>query len=120
MEDELTVLQAHMCKVLAHPKRLRIIYALRTGERSVGELVQELKLPYANLSQHLRVLLEARLVEVRHHGRYKYYYLSIPQIAEACDLVRRVLRERLTQLGKLAQANNKREKEKEKKGGESR
>lgn len=109
MEDELTALQAHMCKVLAHPKRLGIIYALRTGERSVGELAQELELSYANLSQHLRVLLEAGLVEVRHHGRYKYYYLSIPQIAEACDIVRRVLRERLTQLGKLAQANNKRE-----------
>ncbi len=114
MEEELTALQARICKVLAHPKRLQIIYALRKGERSVGELAQALELSYANLSQHLRVLLEAGLVEVRHHGRYSYYSLSTPQIAEACDLVRRALRERLTQLGELAYANNKKEK-----GGES-
>lgn len=106
MEDEVTALQARICKVLAHPKRLQIIYALRAGERSVGELARELKLSYANLSQHLRILSEARLVEVRHHGRYSYYCLSTPQIAEACDLVRRALRERLMQLGELAHANS--------------
>jgi hypothetical protein len=31
MEDELTALQARICKVLAHPKRLQIVYALRAG-----------------------------------------------------------------------------------------
>jgi DNA-binding transcriptional ArsR family regulator len=78
MEDELTALQARICKVLAHPKRLQIVYALRAGERSVGELAKELQLPYANLSQHLRILLEIGLVEVRHHGRYSYYRLADP------------------------------------------
>ncbi len=107
MEDDLTVLQARLCKVLAHPKHLQIIYALRRGERSVGELAKELQLSYANLSRHLHILLEIGLVEVRHHGRYSYYRLSTPQIAEACDLVRRVLRDRLTQLGELAHANSK-------------
>jgi ArsR family transcriptional regulator len=106
MEDEVTALQARICKVLAHPKRLQIIYALRAGERSFGELARELKLSYANLSQHLRILSEAGLVEVRHHGRRSYYRLSTPQIAEACDLVRRALRERLMQLGALAHANS--------------
>lgn len=107
MEDDLTALQARLCKVLAHPKRLRIIYALRRGERSVGELAKELQLSYANLSRHLHILLEIGLVEARHYGRYSYYRLSTPQIAEACDLVRRVLRDRLTQLGQLAHANSK-------------
>lgn len=107
MDDELTALQARICKVLSHPKRLQIIYTLRMGERSVGELAQELQLSYANLSQHLRILSEAGLVEVRHQGRYSYYRLATPQVAEACDLVRRALRERLTQLGELAHTNSK-------------
>ncbi|MCX8103617.1 MAG: metalloregulator ArsR/SmtB family transcription factor [Candidatus Bipolaricaulota bacterium] len=107
MDDELTALQARICKVLSHPKRLQIIYVLRAGERSVGELAEELQLSYANLSQHLRVLLEAGLVEARHQGRFSYYRLSTPQVAEACDLVRQALRERLTQLGELAHANSK-------------
>jgi ArsR family transcriptional regulator len=107
MEDELTALQARICKALSHPKRLQIVYVLRAGERSVGELAKELQLSYANLSQHLRILLEIGLVEVRHHGRYSYYRLSAPQVAEACDLVRQALRERLTRFGKLAYANSK-------------
>ncbi len=106
MEDELTALQARICKALSHPKRLQIVYVLRAGERSVGELAEELQLSYTNLSQHLRVLLEIGLVEVRHHGRYSYYRLSTPQIAEACDLVRQALRERWIHFGKLAHANS--------------
>ncbi len=105
-EDELTMLQAEICKVLSHPKRLQIIYALRAGERYVGELTQQLGLPYANLSQHLRVLHAAGIVEARHEGKYSYYRLSTPQIAEACDLVRRALRERLQWLGRMAHANH--------------
>lgn len=102
MEDELTALQARICKALSHPKRLEIIYKLREGERSVGELAKELQLSYANLSQHLRGLLQSDLVEVRHEGQHSYYRLAAPQIAEACDLVRKALRERLKQLGELA------------------
>lgn len=105
-EDELTMLQARICRVLAHPKRLQIIYALRAGEKCVGELVEELGLSYANVSQHLRALHEAGLLDLHHEGRWSYYRLTNPQIAAACELVRASLRERLERLGYAAQANH--------------
>ncbi|MCS6936081.1 MAG: metalloregulator ArsR/SmtB family transcription factor [Candidatus Bipolaricaulota bacterium] len=108
-EDELTMLQAKICKVLSHPKRLQIVYALREGERYVGELAQHLELPYANLSQHLRALHAAGIVEVRHAGKYSYYRLTTPQIAEACEVVRQALRQSLERLGWMAYANHLKE-----------
>ncbi len=46
-------LHAEVCKTLANPKRLESIYALKDGELSAGEIVERLKLPKANVSQHL-------------------------------------------------------------------
>ena len=51
--------------VIAEPTRRRILDALRDGERSVGELVDELALPQPGVSRHLRVLREAGLADVR-------------------------------------------------------
>jgi ArsR family transcriptional regulator len=104
-EVKLTALQAQLCKTLSHVKRLQIVYALESGEKFVGELAEELALPYANLSQHLHALQQAGLIEVRHEGKRSYYRLSTQQIAQACALVRGVLRERLEKLGQLVQAN---------------
>ena len=43
-------LQAEVCKTLASPKRLEIISALKDGEKTVGELVDILGVPKANVS----------------------------------------------------------------------
>lgn len=102
-ETQLTVLQAQLCKTLSHVKRLQIIRALENGERCVGDLVEELELPYANLSQHLRSLRQVGLIEVRHEGKRSYYRLATPRIARACAALRGVLRYRLEKLGQLAQ-----------------
>ena len=46
-------LQAEICKTMADSKRLMILHELREGEMSVGQLVSNLELPQANVSQHL-------------------------------------------------------------------
>jgi ArsR family transcriptional regulator len=105
LEEEITELQARICQALSHPKRLQIVYSLREGEQCVGDLVKALDLPYANLSQHLRVLHEAGLLDVRQEGKFSYYRLATPQIAQACELVRAALRERLEKMAQLAHFN---------------
>ena len=52
-EKEFYEIQAETCKVLANPKRLEILHALRNGEQTVGDLVEILGVPKANVSQHL-------------------------------------------------------------------
>ncbi|MEX2279637.1 MAG: metalloregulator ArsR/SmtB family transcription factor [Acidimicrobiia bacterium] len=95
IRSELYRLHASVCKGLADPKRLLIINALRDGEQSVTQLCDMLGLPQANVSQHLAVLRDKDLVEVRRDGQWSYYSLTSPKIIEAMDLLREVMSERL-------------------------
>jgi ArsR family transcriptional regulator len=102
IRNELYQLHASVCKGLADPKRLLILNALRDGERSVTDLVDELDIPQANVSQHLAVLRDRGLVSGRRDGQWVYYSLTSTKIVEAMDLLREVMSQQLgtaTQLG---------------------
>jgi ArsR family transcriptional regulator len=101
-DDLLYVMQARLCRVLGDPKRLRLLNELRNRERSVGELAEALGLSYPNVSQHLGLMRDAGVVATRRDGTTVFYRLAYPQIAEACDLVRQVLRAQLADTAALA------------------
>lgn len=61
---------------VAEPRRRQILDALAKGERSVNELVGELRLAQPQVSKHLRVLREVGAVSVRGAGRRRYYRLN--------------------------------------------
>ena len=88
-------LHADLCKVLTDPKRLRLIDALRTEERCVSDLAQQVGMTLPNASQHLSVLRAAGLVVSRRVGTTVYYQLVEPRIAEACDIVQSIVADRL-------------------------
>ena len=67
---------AEMLSALAAPERLQIVRLLRDGPRSVGEIAAELQAPLVNVSHHLGVLRQARLVCNRKQGRHVIYSLS--------------------------------------------
>jgi DNA-binding transcriptional ArsR family regulator len=60
-------------EVLAEPNRRRILDLLRTAERPVGDLVEQLAVSQPAVSKHLRVLREAGLVEVRSDAQRRIY-----------------------------------------------
>jgi DNA-binding transcriptional ArsR family regulator len=99
---QLFKLQAEICKTLADSKRLMILHELRDGEMSVSQLVSNLGLPQANVSQHLAILRERGIVNWRREGTSVYYGLANPKIAQACDLVREVLADQLAENQALA------------------
>jgi DNA-binding transcriptional ArsR family regulator len=68
--------------VLAEPSRREILDLLREGERSVGELVQDLSLSQPGVSKHLRVLREAGLVGVRVDAQRRLYHLRPEPLGE--------------------------------------
>lgn len=94
-------MHAEVCKTLANPKRLEIIYALKEGELSVGELVKKLGIPKANISQHLAILRQRRVLVSRREGVNIYYRISNPKIVKACALMREVLTEQLMEEGRV-------------------
>lgn len=68
--------------VLAEPHRRQILDLLRTRERAVGELVDQLGLSQPGVSKHLRMLREAGLVNVRHDAQRRWYGLCPEPLAE--------------------------------------
>lgn len=68
--------------VLAEPSRRRILDLLRDGERSVGDLVENLSLSQPGVSKHLHVLRDAGLVEVRVDAQRRLYQLRPEPLAE--------------------------------------
>lgn len=101
MNKEVFELHAEVCKTLANPKRLEIIYALKDGELSVGELVRRLGIPKANVSQHLAILRQRGVVIARREGVNIYYRIANPKIIQACGLMREVLMQQLAEGGRV-------------------
>jgi len=102
MKKEVFELQAEICKTLANPKRLEIIASLKEGELSVEELVQRLGISKANVSQHLAVLRQRKVVASRRDGVNIFYRINNPKIVDACALMKAVLLEQLEDTQKIA------------------
>jgi ArsR family transcriptional regulator, virulence genes transcriptional regulator len=98
MEDTtIYELQSEICLALANPKRLQILNLLKNGEMSAGEIVKAMKIPKANLSQHLTVLKQKGILSSRREGTSIYYSITYPKITDACSIMRSVLMESLEQ-----------------------
>jgi DNA-binding transcriptional ArsR family regulator len=82
-------------KALSEPMRLRLIYALMDGEKSVTELVKETGAVQANVSKHLSLLLDAGILDRRKQGTSAYYRIADASIFELCDLVCGSIHDRL-------------------------
>jgi DNA-binding transcriptional ArsR family regulator len=72
-------------QILADPTRRRLVEALRTGERSVGELVQAAGIGQPGVSRQLAILQDARFVIVRPDGRRRLYALRPEPFQELHD-----------------------------------
>lgn len=80
-------LVAERFRALGEPARLRILNDLRTGERTVGELVDATSLGTANVSKHLQILHAAGFVTRRKEGLCVYYGLSGEDVFRLCDMM---------------------------------
>ncbi len=94
-------LQSEVCKTLASAKRLEIINALKEGEKTVGELVEILGVPKANVSQHLAVMRHKGILLSRRDGVNIYYRIANAKVIQACTLMREVLTEQMKERSKL-------------------
>ena len=103
METQLYTYHAEMCKVFSHPKRLELINILREKEMSAGEIGGRLNITPANLSQHLTMMKERRILVSRKEGNLVYYRISNPRLLEAFDMLREILFEQIRQDAALIQ-----------------
>jgi DNA-binding transcriptional ArsR family regulator len=96
MSRPLYQLKAEFFRTLAHPARIRVLELLVEREYAVAELLPEVGIEAANLSQQLAVLRRAGLVATRKEGSTVYYSLRSPEFAELLAVARIILTSVLT------------------------
>ena len=101
LQQEISQLEADFCSALSDPNRLLILYALNDSPLNVTELTNELNLNQPTTSRHLKVLRERGLVHTTRQGTSITYHISDKRLIQALDLLRTVMREKLTHQANL-------------------
>ncbi|MGE3621276.1 MAG: ArsR/SmtB family transcription factor [Acidimicrobiia bacterium] len=81
------VVDAAAFAALGEPNRLRIVELLRGGPLTVGEIVENLGLRQPQVSKHLRVLGDSRIVSVEARHRHRSYRLRPEQFVAVAHWV---------------------------------
>jgi ArsR family transcriptional regulator len=76
------------CKALAHPARVQIVQFLAGVETCFcGDIVKQLPLAQSTVSQHLKILKEAGIVQGEIDGPRTCYWLSRDRLAQLKSLI---------------------------------
>ncbi len=95
IDQEIFERQARICKAFAHPARLQILDLLGQGEQGVSQLQETMGISKTGMSQHLAILKSAGVVATRRNGKQIYCSLAMPEVKQACQLIRKVLHEQI-------------------------
>ncbi len=100
--EEIYELHARLCKSFSNPIRLKVLDLLRSGEKSVKELLAATGASQPNLSLHLKSLRANGVLARRQAGTMAYYRVADPEVFEAIDILQRILSKKLAREGRLA------------------
>ena len=109
---------ADVFEILGDDTRRRLVEALRTGERSVSELVAVVDIGQPGVSRQLAILEQAKFVRMRPDGRRRLYALRperFRELDEWTDRYRDLWEARLDRLGNALE-RRKRARAKDRKG----
>src|SRR5215813_2708047 len=75
-------------RALGDPARLRLLEFLLPAEHTVSECVQHIGLSQGRVSAHLACLADCGYVQVRRSGRFAWYQVADPRVADLVMLAR--------------------------------
>lgn len=76
-------------RAIADPTRRELLDLLAEGEQPVYRLAAHFAMTRPAISQHLRILRQAKLVDERRVGRERWYRLEPTALSEVSDWLRR-------------------------------
>lgn len=100
----------HALTALADPTRQRIVEMLAAKELAMGEIASRFDMSPPAVSQHLKVLRDARLVTVRADAQRRLYSLNkdgFEEMDEWLSRIRRFWSKRLDALEKILRDEDK-------------
>jgi DNA-binding transcriptional ArsR family regulator len=90
-------------QLVAEPRRQEILRLVWNDERAVGDLVDELDLSYAGVSQHLALLRDAGFVTVRRDGKRRLYRADHEQLGPLTQFLESFWTSSIDRLAHLAE-----------------
>jgi DNA-binding transcriptional ArsR family regulator len=89
LSREMLERMAQVLRLLAHPRRLRILEILETVEAApVHAVVGDLGLPQGATSQHLNQMRRAGLIEAERRGKEVWYRIADRRCISILDCIR--------------------------------
>jgi ArsR family transcriptional regulator len=101
IEERVFELKAGILKVLAQPTRLKILEFLRSGEKSIHEIVHAIHGEQSNISRHISLMQKNNLVTTRKDGVKVMVKVKDPEIFNILDRVSRILKVQFKEQEKL-------------------
>ncbi len=92
---------ARVGKAVCNAKRLELLDLLLQTERSVEVLAEQAGSSVANVSQHLQVLKQARLVESERRGNRVVYRIADPAVGQMLHVVRALAEKQLAEVSAI-------------------
>lgn len=89
-KDKVYTVLARLIKAMANPHRLEIIDLLGQAERSVDEIAAETGMSVANASQHLQILKQSNLVQIKRNGNFILYRLASDSVYKSWKDLREI------------------------------
>lgn len=78
---------ANYFSLLCEPTRLKILYAVCNGERSVGDIVDQVGSTQANVSRQINLLYRAGILARRKEGAQVFYRVDDQKTIDLCRSV---------------------------------
>jgi DNA-binding transcriptional ArsR family regulator len=95
-------------EALSQPKRREILRLLADGEMSAGEVAARFSVTQPAISQHLRVLREAGLIEARRAGTRRLYSVRPEGLTDLQTFLADVFPSGLERLKRAAESEERR------------
>ena len=102
LKDPLYAQFSRIGHALGSPVRIELLDLLAQGEKTVEALAEHSAASVKNVSAHLRVLRQARLVETRRDGTYIYYRLAGGDVGRFVRDLQRLGQQRLAEVEQVA------------------
>ncbi len=93
--DTVFKVKADYLSALANPARLAVIEELKSGESSVGRLVERLRIEQSSLSKHLAILRRAGVLVSRQHKTTVFYSIRDRRIFQVLRPISEMLRKQM-------------------------
>lgn len=87
LTDEALATVAALFRSLGEVTRLKLLRLMEGNEMTVGQLAETINTSQANVSKHLKVLINAGVLTRRAQGTAAYYTIGDPMILQICDII---------------------------------